>query len=33
MKPFRMAMLALTLLPLVTFAAPPDDGDEAERAE
>jgi hypothetical protein len=33
MKPFRLAMLTLTLLPLVALAAPPEDKEAAERAE
>ena len=33
MKPFRMVLLTLTLLPLVALAAPPHGDDDAERAE
>jgi len=33
MKPFRLAVLTLTLLPVLALAAPPEGGDEAERAE
>lgn len=33
MKPFRMAVLALTLLPLVALAAPADNAGEADREE
>ena len=33
MKPFRLAVLTLTLLPLVTLAAPPETDDGAERME
>jgi ATP-dependent Lon protease len=33
MKPFRLAVLTLTLLPLVSLAAPPEEKDAAERAE
>ncbi|MCY1076167.1 hypothetical protein [Archangium lansingense] len=33
MKPFRLAVLTLTLLPLVSLAAPPEQKDAAERAE
>ncbi|HYO51772.1 hypothetical protein [Archangium sp.] len=33
MKPFRLAVLTLTLLPLVTLAAPPEAHDEAEHVE
>jgi hypothetical protein len=33
MKPFRLAVLTLTLLPLVTLAQPPEEKDAAERAE
>jgi ATP-dependent Lon protease len=33
MKPFRLAVLTLSLFPLVALAAPPDEGDAAQRAE
>jgi ATP-dependent Lon protease len=33
MKPFRLAVLTLTLLPLVALAAPPEEKDDTERAE
>ncbi|HEX8439283.1 hypothetical protein [Archangium sp.] len=33
MKPIRLAVLTLTLLPLVALAAPPEEKDAAERAE
>ncbi|WP_257454009.1 hypothetical protein [Archangium lipolyticum] len=33
MKPFRLAVLTLSLLPVMALAAPPNEGDAVERAE